>query len=62
MFMKKEEILGPKADFFKESVNAFVISQTYKPFIYLSLKFLILETKICLEMKDVFKFESFRGL
>ena len=32
--------------------------QTYEPFIFLSLKIWILVTEICLEIEDVFKFDS----
>lgn len=52
-------VYGSKRDFFSESAYAFV-SFSNIPFISLSSKIWILETKICLEMKDVFKFESFR--
>ena len=48
-----------KDGFTSESADAFVISSNiYKPFIFLSLKIWIFVTANCLEIEDVFKFDS----
>ena len=44
--------------FFQKVLIHFSLPQTYEPFNFLSLKIWILVTGICLEIEDVFKFDS----
>ena len=47
-----------KGGFFQKVLMHLSFPQTYEPFIFLSLKIWILVTAICLEIEDVFKFDS----
>ena len=47
-----------KVAFFQKVLIHLSFPQTYEPFIFLSVKIWIMVTEICLEIEDVFKFDS----